>query len=113
MAASPDRRLASRRPLLPGAARTPGRGDGPRRPGGRRLVDPRQLLGREANPARGDVLLEVRPALGAGDGNDVLALMEHPGQGELPGGHSALGGYLPDPVDQPQVEPEVLAGEAR
>src|SRR5437867_669370 len=48
-------------------------------------VDRRQVLGRERDRERARVLLEVRPPLGPRDGDDVLALREHPGERELRG----------------------------
>src|SRR6266545_2844691 len=50
---------------------------------GERLLDAAQLAGGEFDVHGGDVLLEVADVLGARDRDDVVALVEHPGKGEL------------------------------
>src|SRR2546422_7897138 len=52
-------------------------------PFGRDAVDASQVGRSEMNGGGRDVLLQVAPPLGAGDGNDVLALREQPGEREL------------------------------
>jgi hypothetical protein len=62
---------------------------------------------------RAEVLLEVGPALGAGDRDDVVATGEHPGQRQLRRGHVLRRGELSDGTDEFEVAVEVVALEAR
>src|SRR5207248_10430135 len=59
------------------------------------------------------VLLQVVPALGAGDRYDIPSLRHHPRKSELSGGAALLPRHRLDLVDQRQVAGEVLALEAR
>jgi hypothetical protein len=74
------------------------------------LVD---LLGGQLDAVGGDVLLDPGDALGAGDGSDVVALGQQPGQGDLRRGGAGLGRDGLDLVGDSQVALEVRAGEAR
>src|SRR3989475_10509698 len=75
-------------------------------------VDRRQVLGRERDRERARVLLEVRPPLGPRDGDDVLALREHPGERELRG-LAALARREPlEVAHEVEILLEVLALEA-
>ena len=71
-----------------------------------------QVLRAEAEGDRGNVLFQVLDALGAGDGYEVIALMEHPGDRELGRGDALLGRESLDPLDELQVVREVLLAEA-
>src|SRR5215210_6897855 len=83
------------------------------RPFGYRLLDAPQILLGERHVYGPRVLLEVLAALGAGDGDDVISLMEQPREGELPRRRVFLGGDLAHPLGQLEVLPEVLLREAR
>jgi hypothetical protein len=75
----------------------------------RDLLDTLQTLLREGDLSCGDVFLEVLAALGARDGDDIVPLMQEPGEGELSRRRVLLGGDLPDPVRQLQVPPTDLS----
>src|SRR6185295_1436128 len=60
-----------------------------------------------------DVLLEVGTPLRPRDGDDVRALREHPGEGELSRRAALLGGDRLDTRDEVQVALKVVALEAR
>jgi hypothetical protein len=60
-----------------------------------------------------DVLLEVRPALGARDGDHVVALARDPRQGQLTGGDALFGGKLAQGGDDGEVVVQVVIGEPR
>ena len=82
--------------------------------GGRReVVQPFDLLGAQLDTIGGRVLLDAGDALGAGNGGDVVALREQPGQRDLCRCRPRLGGDGLDLVDDAQVAGEVLSGEAR
>ena len=49
------------------------------------------------------VLFEVLAPLGAGDGHDVLALVQEPGERELAGGYALLVCHLPHAIYELQV----------
>src|SRR5881398_2239538 len=85
-------------------------GGGAERHGG---VDRRQVLGRERDGERAHVLLEVRPPLRSRDGDDVLALGEHPGERELRGPAALARRERLEVAHQVEVFLEVLALEAR
>src|SRR6188472_1344494 len=53
------------------------------RSGRRHRVERRQIVRRQLDVERGEVLLEVGDALRARDGDDVLALRQRPGDGQL------------------------------
>ena len=72
-----------------------------------------EVLGAELDVGRGRVLLEVAPALRARDRDEVVALREHPREGQLRGRDALLLGDLRDLGGQLQVGVQVLAGEAR
>lgn len=78
-----------------------------------KLADLLLLLVGEGDLEGTPVLLEVLHLLGAGDGDDVLALLEEPGQGELGDGAVLAGGEAPELLDQLDVGVHVLALEAR
>src|SRR6266566_9083422 len=48
-----------------------------------RRVEPRHLFGAERKVCRADVFFEVLPSLGAGDRDDVRALVQQPGKRDL------------------------------
>jgi len=60
-----------------------------------------------------EVLLQVGDALGAGDRDDVVALGEDPGEGQLAGGAAVALGEALDLVDEAQVRVEGVTGEPR
>src|SRR3954451_12640082 len=78
-----------------------------------RVGDRAPLVTGQLHVGRRHVLLEVGAALRAGDGDDVLALVQHPGERELARGHALVGGELLEPADEVEVLLEVLALEAR
>src|SRR3989442_9505879 len=80
---------------------------------GRHAVDASQVGRTEINGGGRDVLLQVAPPLGAGDGNDVLALREQPGERELRRRATLLYRQLLHLRDEVQVLREVRALEAR
>ena len=71
--------------VVPGAG---GRGQG---------VEPLELVGGEHDGVGGGVLLDAGDAAGAGDGGDVVALGQQPGQRDLGGGGADLGADRPRP----------------
>jgi hypothetical protein len=82
--------------------------------GGRgEIVKPLQLLFAQLDAVGGGVLLDAGDALGAGDGGDVVALCEQPGQRDLRRGGVELGGDGLDLVDDAEVLLEVALAEAR
>jgi hypothetical protein len=81
--------------------------------GGQRLADSRDFLGREGNLQRPQILVEIFSPLRAGNGHDVLALREHPGQRELRRSAPLLARESFDAIEQREVLVEILALEAR
>src|SRR3989442_1608276 len=77
------------------------------------LVEPRQLVVRQLDRRRGDVLLEVAPPLRARDRDDVVTLRLHPRERELRRRDALLGRNLLDPLDELEVALEVTGLEAR
>ena len=61
----------------------------------------------------GGVLFQIFAALGAGDGDDVIALCQDPGQRKLRGLAAFLAGDFFDAAHQVQILLEVFALEAR
>src|SRR4030095_2347654 len=76
-------------------------------------IDARQVRGGQADVVRRPVLLEVLAALRAGNRDDVLALREHPGQGELARRGALLARDRLDLRHEIEVLLEVFALEAR
>src|SRR5512140_1597827 len=76
------------------------------------LVDALEICARERHADGAYVLLEILAALGAGNGNHVVALREHPRKRELRGRASLLGGEPLDVAHQLEILLEVLALEA-
>ncbi len=72
----------------------------------------RDLFGGEMDVAGGGVFFEVLAALGAGNGNEVNAFAEDPGEGELAGLDTFAIGDGADAIDEDLVLIEVVAGEA-
>ena len=72
-----------------------------------------QLVGGQLDAVGGGVLLDAGHPAGAGDGGDVVAVGEDPGESGLGGGRADLGADGPDLVDDREVAGEVLAGEPR
>src|SRR5439155_706714 len=72
-----------------------------------------QVLVGQLDVEHRDVRLEVPDPGRAGDGNDVLALRQHPRERDLRGGAALRGCELLDSLDQLEVLLEVLALEAR
>src|SRR6478735_2561847 len=81
--------------------------------GGGRAVQLRELVSAQPHAVRGDVLLQPRNPLGAGDRDDVVTLGEQPRQRDLGRGGSHLRSDRDDLVGGGQVSLEVLVGEAR
>jgi hypothetical protein len=79
----------------------------------REVVQPFDLPGAQLDAVGGGVFLDTRDPLGSGDRCDVVALREQPGQRHLRRGGARLGGDGLDLIDDAQVAPEILAGEAR
>ena len=50
---------------------------------GEDFVQAAQFVGAQFHVQRADIFLEIFAALGAGDGHDVVALRQHPGQRQL------------------------------
>src|SRR5207245_9908487 len=82
-------------------------------PFGRDAVDASPVGRSEMNGGGRDVLRQVAPPLGAGDGNDVRALRKQPGERRLRRPARLLLRQLLDPGDEVQVLREVRALEAR
>src|SRR5450759_609056 len=78
---------------------------------GRGLVDARQVLLAELDLHGRHVLLQVRAMLGARDGHDVVALVQHPGQSKLSGRHALLGGERLEALHELAVAAEIVALE--
>lgn len=77
-----------------------------------KLPDLRHILLRQLHIPRIPVLLEVLDPLGAGDGNHIIPLLQQPGQRELGGGAAVLGRHVAEMLDDLDVVPAVLVGEA-
>src|SRR6266853_301875 len=77
------------------------------------LVNARQIVGSELNVDRAKVFFQVFAALGAGDGNNVLTLGQHPGQRKLRRRAVLLARDLFDLCHQIKVLLEVISLEAR
>src|SRR5450830_1053276 len=75
------------------------------------LVDARQVLLAELDLHGRHVLLQVRATLGARDGHDVVALVQHPSQSKLSGRHALLGGERLEALHELAVAAEVVALE--
>lgn len=80
---------------------------------GREVRQTFEMGGGEPDGVGGGVLLDAAHMLGAGDGGDVVALGEQPGDGDLGRSGAHFGGDGLDLVGQAQVVLEVLADEAR
>src|SRR5215813_4793318 len=72
-------------------------------PLGEDLLDALEVRASEADVEGARVLLQVAPPLGAGDGHDVVALGEHPGEGELRRPAALLRRHLLDVADEVEV----------
>src|SRR4051812_7901944 len=77
------------------------------------LGDPAQFFGRQLDVRALCVLLEIAALLRPGDGDDVLALREHPGKRELRRRRALLLGDLLHALDEAEVLVEVRSLEAR
>ena len=84
----------------------------PRTGSRRQVVEAGELVVAQLYAVGGGVLLDAGDAAGAGDGGDVVALGQQPGQRGLGGGGAGLGPDGADLVDDGEVALEVLAGEA-
>ncbi len=86
-------------------------------PGGnslrRGLVYAGEVVAREFDLHGLRVFFEALAALRAGDGGDVIALVEEPREGELPRSRAFPVGYFFHTLDEVEVLLEVLAREAR
>src|SRR5512134_919999 len=83
------------------------------RPLRQQLVDPAQIVVGQRDGKRADVLLEIAPAARAGNGHDILALSENPGERELGRLTALRGRQLLDMRHEVEVALEVLALESR
>src|SRR6266404_281833 len=81
--------------------------------GRRQVVQPLDLLGAQVQAVGCGVLLDAGDPLGAGNRGDVIALRKQPRQGDLRRCRTHLCGNGLDLVNDAQVAPEILAGEAR
>lgn len=72
-----------------------------------------EVVGGEGDVEGVPVFLKAGDAFGAGDGEDVEALGEEPGEGDLRGGGAFFLGDVADGVDEAEVEVEGLGLEAR
>jgi hypothetical protein len=79
---------------------------------GREVVEAVELCGGELDTVCGGVLLDAGDPAGAGDRGDVVAAGQQPGQRGLRGGGADLGADGRHLVDDREVAPEVLTGEA-
>src|SRR6266700_1711604 len=75
-------------------------------------VEAVELRGSELDAVCGGVLLYASNPAGAGDRGDVVAAGQQPGQRGLRGGRADLGADGRHLVDNCEVAPEVLTGEA-
>ena len=71
------------------------------------------LFGGQRNLQRSEILVEIFASLRAGNGHDVLALREHPGQGELRRRAAFVARNGLDPFEQPEILVEILALKPR
>src|SRR5512146_2369487 len=78
-----------------------------------RRVDARQFGRAERDGNRCSILLQVLAALGAGDGHDIPALVQEPGERDLGSRDAPLSGDALHRLHEIQVLPEVLTLEAR
>src|SRR5947209_10727245 len=76
-------------------------------------VDTREVFGRQLDVDRPSILLEVGATLGARNRDEVVALREHPGDGELRRSDALLLRDLLDLLREMQVGLEIRPGEAR
>lgn len=76
-------------------------------------LNPGEILSRQCNLKRSEVLLHPLQPLGAGNRHDLLPLRKEPGQRKLCRGVAFLGCHLPDQRDDLQVPGEVLSLEPR
>src|SRR3954447_22673962 len=76
-------------------------------------VEAVDLFLRQFDVERDDILVEIAPMFGTGDGHHVVALGEHPGERELSGGATLFPRHRLDLVDELDVLLEILALEAR
>jgi hypothetical protein len=81
--------------------------------GGVERVQALELVRGECDAVSGGVLFDAGDPAGAGDGSDVVAAGEDPGEGGLGRGGADLGADGGDFVDDGEVALEVLAGEPR
>src|SRR4051794_8269214 len=84
-----------------------------RRPDGRDLLEPGEVVVGQLDVGRRDVLLEISHLLRARDRDDVVAAAQHPCERELAGRAPLLLGDAPHALDEVEVALEVLALEAR
>src|SRR5690606_11414790 len=76
-------------------------------------VDFLEFFGRQVDLRGGEVFFQVAGAFGAGDGDDVIALRQYPGQGELAGRAALATRDLLDLRHQVEVLLEVSPLETR
>src|SRR5262249_15051221 len=80
---------------------------------GERSGELRYFSSAQGDAGRRGVLLDVGPALGAGDGDDIFSLSEHPRERDLRGLHFVRRGDRLERREQLDVSLEVVRVEAR
>src|SRR4051794_37439066 len=75
-------------------------------------LDPLAVLGRQLDGERAERLVEAVTAPGADQRHDVVAAIEHPGDGELRDGDAALAGDRAQRLDELEVALDVALREA-
>ena len=75
---------------------------------GERLVEPSNVARAQNHVESADILVEIPSLLGARNGNDVVALGEHPGERELRGGAALRGSHLLYVLNERQIASEIL-----
>jgi hypothetical protein len=63
---------------------------------------------REVNIERADILLQISTSFSSGNGNDVVPLGHHPGEGELSGRAAFFCSKQLDPIHQFHISTEIL-----
>ena len=65
------------------------------------------------NIERADVLFQISTSFSSGDGNNVIPLGQHPGEGKLGGRAALFCGKPLDPIHQFHIPTEILLLETR
>ena len=67
-----------------------------------------EILRRQVNIERADILLQISTSFSSGNGNDVVPLGQHPGEGKLCGRAALFCSKPLDPIHQFHIPTEIL-----